>query len=81
MESTSDLAALGLQLPSPAYIVGAVLFGLVGWVAFRRGRKAARPELTWTGLTLMLYPYAVSDTWMLWAIGAGLCGWLYTKWK
>ena len=29
----------------------------------------------------MLYPYAVPQTWLLWAVGAGLCGWLYTQWN
>jgi len=28
-----------------------------------------------------LYPYAVSETWTLWVIGFGLCGWAYTKWN
>jgi hypothetical protein len=31
----------------------------------------------WIGIGLMLYPYAVSQTWLLYAIGAGLCAALY----
>jgi hypothetical protein len=81
MEELKNLEALGLVLPSPAYIVGAILFGILGYVAFRRGRKASRPALTWTGVALMLYPYAVSQTWLLWAVGAALCGWVYVKWN
>ncbi|MEO7954291.1 MAG: hypothetical protein ABIR35_09410 [Polaromonas sp.] len=80
MNELATLGSLGLDLPSPAYIVGAILFGIAGYMAFRRGRKAARPELTWTGVALMVYPYAVSQTWLLWAVGAALCGWLYVKW-
>ena len=80
MNDLATLGALGLELPSPAYIAGAILFGIAGYVAFRRGRKAGRPELTWAGLALMVYPYAVSQTWLLWAVGAALCGWLYVKW-
>ncbi|HEX7383840.1 MAG TPA: hypothetical protein VF291_05975 [Burkholderiaceae bacterium] len=67
------LGALGFALPSPAYLAGAILFGIVGWAAWRYGRKAERPRAKWLGLVLMLYPYAVSRTWLLYAIGAGLC--------
>lgn len=80
MNELQALQSLGLVLPSPAYIAGSILFGIIGYVAFRRGRKASRPELTWAGIALMLYPYAVDQTWLLWAIGLGLCGWLYLKW-
>jgi len=65
--------ALGFQWPSPAYLAGAILFGLVGLVAFRLGRRQERPRTTVMGVALMLYPYAVSATWLLWLIGAGLC--------
>lgn len=81
MDAMTNLGALGLELPSPAYIAGAILFGLIGWATYRRGRKSSRPELTWTGLALMLYPYAISQTWLLWVIGMTLCTWLYIKWN
>ena len=80
MNDIPDPGLLGLDLPSPAYIVGSILFGIVGWVAFRRGRKAEKPELTWPGVALMVYPYGVSQTWLLWSVGAALCGWVYAKW-
>ena len=80
MNELKNLQALGLTLPSPAYIFGAILFGIVGYVAFRRGRKTSRPVLTWTGVALMLYPYAVSQTWLLWAVGVALCVGLSLKW-
>lgn len=81
MDTLKELASLGLELPSPAYLVGASLFGIVGLIAFRRGRKTSTGALTWAGLALMLFPYAVSETWMLWTIGATLCGWVYFKWN
>ena len=81
MNELKQLQSLGLTLPTPAYILGAILFGIVGIVAFRRGKKAANAALTWTGVALMLYPYAVSDTVLLWVIGAAVCGWLYLKWN
>jgi hypothetical protein len=79
-QTLQALESLGLVLPSPAYIVGAIVFGLIGYVAFRRGRKTSAPALTWTGVALMLYPYAVPQTWLLWCIGAALCAWVYFKW-
>lgn len=70
---------MGLSLPSPAYLLGAVLFGIYGYVAFRRGKKTANNPLKWIGVALMLYPYAVSETWMLWGIGVALCAVAFFK--
>jgi len=81
MNGLKNLEALGLVLPSPAYIVGAILFGIMGYLAYRRGRRTSRPVLTWTGVALMVYPYAVSQTWLLWALGAGLCAWVFARWN
>jgi hypothetical protein len=41
MNELKQLESLGLVLPSPAYIFGAILFGIIGWIAFRRGKKAS----------------------------------------
>ena len=73
MESLRALQLLGLELPSPAYIVGAVLFGVIGFVAYRHGRKSRKRLTLWLGVGLMVYPYAVSGTWMLYAVGVALC--------
>ena len=56
MNELQSLSALGLELPSAAYLVGMVLFSLIGYVAYRRGRSSKRSVLTWTGVVLMLYP-------------------------
>ena len=81
MNDASHLGAFELALPSPAYLIGAILFGIIGYVIFRRGRKTSTPALTWTGVALMLYPYLVSQTWLLWLLGAAMCGWAYTRWE
>lgn len=81
MNELNSLGALGLELPSPAYLLGSLLFGIAGYVTFRRGRKASKPELTWTGVALMVYPYALSQTWLLWLLGCALCGWVYARWE
>lgn len=81
MDELKTLGSFGLVLPSPAYILGAILFGIVGYVAFRRGRKTSTSALTWTGVALMMYPYVVPQTWLLWVVGIALSGWLYAKWN
>jgi hypothetical protein len=80
-EVGTGIALLGLALPTPAYLAGLLLFGLVGYVAYRRGRKTERPALKWTGVAVMLYPYAVPQTWLLWLIGAAATVWIYFNWN
>lgn len=77
MDELNTMQAMGLALPSPAYIFGAVLFGIIGFAAYRYGKKAELAVLKWLGVALMLFPYGVSETWMLYGIGAGLCVALY----
>ena len=61
-----------LTLPEPLYLVGLMLFGCIGYFAYRRGKTAALPRLKWAGIALMLYPYAVDDTQGLSLCGSGL---------
>lgn len=77
MEELKTMESMGLALPSPAYIFGALLFGIIGFAAYRYGKKAKLPFLKWLGVTLMLYPYAISETWLLYVVGSGLCAALY----
>lgn len=77
MDSLSDLQSLGLSWPSPAYIFGSILFGIIGYVAYRHGKHMERPKTRWVGFALMVYPYAVSRTWLLYVVGIALCAWLY----
>lgn len=77
MNDLSALQSLGLELPSPAYLVGAIVFGIVGMVAFYRGRAKGNPRWRWTGLAMMLYPYGVSQTWLLYGVGLALCAGLW----
>jgi hypothetical protein len=46
MDTVSDLNTMGLELPSMAYIAGALIFGVFGWAAFRRGRKTQDQSMT-----------------------------------
>ena len=60
-------------MPSFENLFGALLFGIVGLAAFRYGKKAARWQPLSIGIALMVYPYFVEETWMIYAIGALLC--------
>jgi hypothetical protein len=77
MDDLNSLSSLGFTLPSPTYIAGSILFGIIGFVAYRFGKKTSRGQIKWIGAALMFYPYAIANTWLLYAVGCGLCAALY----
>ena len=77
MDQLATLETMGLTLPSPAYLFGAIFFGIVGYAAWRYGKKQDLATVKWLGVALMLYPYAISQTWLHYVFGAGLCLGLY----
>jgi hypothetical protein len=77
VDNLQTLETLGFALPTAAYLIGMLLFSLIGLAAFRYGGKRPNPPVRWIGLALMLYPYAVSDTLLLYVVGAALCGAIY----
>ncbi len=77
MDTLSTLHSLGLELPSPAYIVGTILFGIIGMVAYWHGKKSQQRSTRWLGVALMLYPYVVPQTWLLYGVGLALCAGLW----
>jgi hypothetical protein len=62
---------------NPAALFGSLLFGAIGFAAFAYGRKMAAWKPVAIGLALMVYPYLVSGTWVIYAIGCALCVALY----
>jgi len=60
-----DLGGLSL-----ATVLVAVLFGLVGFAAFRYGKKNSEPRPLFLGIALMAYGYFVSNVWLSLGIGA-----------
>lgn len=77
MDTVQALESFGLTLPSPAYIAGVLLFGLLGYAAYRYGKKTERPRSKWLGIALMLYPYIVPQTWLMYVVGVALCAGVY----
>jgi hypothetical protein len=60
-------------MPTPAYLAGLLFFSVLGYAAYRFGKRSEQPVARWGGVVLMLYPYLVSETWLLYVVGAGLC--------
>lgn len=72
VDNLNALSSLGLTLPSPSYLIGSLIFGLIGYVAWRYGRRQSMPYPKWLGVALMFYPYAVSNTVAMYVIGVAL---------
>jgi hypothetical protein len=72
--------ALGLVLPTPAWIAGAILFSVLGIGAWYYGKASKEPRIRWLGLALMLYSYVTSPTWLLYGAGIALCVAVWWVW-
>lgn len=77
MNDLHAIESMGFTMPTPAYLLGALLFGIIGFAAYRYGKTSSRPAVRWIGLALMVYPYAISATWLLYGVGVALCAGLY----
>jgi uncharacterized membrane protein len=77
MDNINQLETLGLTMPTPAYLFGMILFSVVGYAAYRYGKRMERIAAKWLGVLLMIYPYAIAETWQLYAVGAALTASLF----
>lgn len=62
-----DLGDLGNF--SASNLFAGFAFGVFGWYFFKQGRKDGHGPLVLIGLALMLYPYFITGTFLLWGIG------------
>ncbi len=60
-----------------ANIIGGLIFGSIGFVAFIYGKKMHSFKPMLIGMTLIIYPYMVPQTGPMIAIGAGLTAALF----
>lgn len=81
MDTLDALKSLGLTLPSGGELFAAIVFGLIGWAAWRAGKRTGQPVTRWLGLALMLFPYAVSGSAAMVGIGLALCAALAWAWR
>jgi hypothetical protein len=70
-------AVTGIGGFSLATILIAVVFSVVGFVAFRYGRKNGEPRPLFLGIALMAYGYFVTNAWVSFGIGAALTALLF----
>ena len=59
-------------MPSPGALFVSLVFGVIGLTAFLYGKKHALVVPMVLGIALMLFPYFVSDIWLMCGIGAAL---------
>jgi hypothetical protein len=57
---------------NPATLVAGLIFGLIGFVAFTYGKATERWMTMVLGLVLMVFPYLVSEPWLIYTIGSAL---------
>ena len=59
-------------------LIAGFLFGVLGVYLLRKGTREANGWSLVIGATLLVYPYTVSDPWLVWGIGIGLTwlGWV-----
>jgi hypothetical protein len=66
-----------MELPSVSNLFAGILFGAIGLAAFIYGKKAMNWQPMVIGVGLMVYPYFIDPTWLLYLIGAALTGSLF----
>ncbi|MEO8629903.1 MAG: hypothetical protein ABI612_17630 [Betaproteobacteria bacterium] len=59
-------------MPSASALFGSLMFGIIGFAAFMYGKKSALFMPMILGVALMVYPYFISETWLLYLIGTAL---------
>jgi hypothetical protein len=50
------------------------LFSVAGMAAWVMGKRKQKATTKWLGVALMFYPYAVTQTLLLYLVGLALCG-------
>jgi len=59
-------------MDSPTNLMLAILFGAIGLGFFTYGRRQRATVPFVTGITLLIFPYFVANTWLLITIGIAL---------
>ena len=62
---------------SLANIIGGTLFGVIGFIAFVYGKKMSAFKPMAIGALLVIFPYLITNTIVMYAVGAVLTGLLF----
>jgi hypothetical protein len=65
---------------SIASLIPSFVFGVFGFWMIRQSRARGNPSLLIVGVLMLGYTYFVSNAWLDWGIGIGLCYWAYKIW-
>jgi len=57
---------------SPGYILGNIIFSLIGFAAWRYASKLQNYRQITIAIILMIFPYFIDDLWFLYGIGTTL---------
>ena len=57
---------------NPYNLLAGFIFGTIGWGSFSYGRRLDLWQPRAIGIALMIYPYFISNDWLLWSAGIGL---------
>ncbi len=66
-----------MEMPSTSSLFAMILFGSIGFGAFVYGKKSARWQPMAIGVGLMVYPYMIEQTWLLYLVGVALTAALF----
>ena len=58
-------------------LLGGLVFSGIGMIAFGQGRKKGNTKAMIIGAALIVYPYVVPSTLLMYLVGAGLTAALY----
>lgn len=64
-------------MPSPSALFASMFFGIVGFAAFIYARNTRTWHPLVIGIALMVFPYFIEQTWLLYTIGCALCAGLF----
>jgi hypothetical protein len=63
-------AEMGMLQLDAANLIGGLVFGSIGFVAFVYGKRMNLWKIMFCGLALMIFPYFISDDIMIFLIGS-----------
>ena len=63
----------------PYNLLAGLVFGMIGWGAYRYGKQLELIYPRVLGVALMVYPYFVSNRWLIWMVGVILLVLLWIK--
>ena len=61
-------------------LMAGFLFSVIGWWAFREGKRRTNIPVVVLGIILMMYTFFTPNAWSTWLVGAALCGLTYYYW-